>query len=119
MYEILCLDDECRDRAPRYHGESGRNGFTRGLDQARGYTRWEKNNTMVKHAKEYHEGRRDVRFQMRVVRTFKRDNVRRMIFEAVKIVRNEGLVMNSKTEYKQALLPLMELHRGPLDNDRS
>ena len=56
---------------------------------------------------------------MRVVRTFKRDNVRRMIFEAVKIVRNEGLVMNSKTEYKQALLPLMELHRGPLDNDRS
>ena len=54
---------------------------------------------------------------MSVIRTFKRDNVRRMIFEAIKIVRNEGMVMNSKAEYKQALLPLMIVHSGPQVRD--
>ena len=117
VYEIRCLDDACRDLAPRYHGESGRNAFTRGLDQAKGYAKGDKANTMVKHANEDHDGRKDVKFAMSVIRTFKRDNIRRMIFEAIKIVRNEGLVMNSKAEYKQALLPLMMVHRGPLDRE--
>ena len=72
---------------------------------------------MVKHANEYHDGRKDVKFAMNVIRTFKRDNVRRMIYEAIKIIRNEGLVMNSKAEYKQALLPLMLVHSGPQVRD--
>ena len=117
-YEITCEEEDCRAHAPRYDGESGRNGYTRGLEHMKGYRSGKKDNAMKKHADENHEGRKDVRYKMRVVRTFKRDNVRRKLFEAVRIVRNEGLRMNSKSEYRQAVLPLIEIHRGPLDRDQ-
>ena len=97
VYEILCQEDSCRDRVPRYDGESGRNCYTRSLEHARGYRNGARDNAMKKHSDEYHEGRKDVRYKMNIVRLFKRDNVRRKIFEAVRIVRNGGLRMNSKS----------------------
>ena len=44
-YEIVCEEEECQEVVVRYDGETGRNGFTRGREHMRGYTKFEKKNT--------------------------------------------------------------------------
>ena len=44
-----------------------------------------------------------------------RDNTRRMVNEAAKIEGNDGIVMNSRNEYKQSCLPRVRVHRNTID----
>ena len=52
---------------------------------------------------------------MVVGRVYGRDNTRRMVNEAAKIEGNEGVVMNSRNEYKQSCLPRVVIHRNTID----
>ena len=84
----------------------------RGVEHMNGYRRKEKENPLWKHAKEIHRGRRDVEFEMRVIKTFGRDNMRRKIDESVRIDSNEGVTMNSKKEFSQPTVPREQVTRG-------
>ena len=67
---------------------------------------------MWKHAKSEHEGRKDVHFEMRVVRVYGKDNLRRKVNEATRIEMAEGVVLNSKSEFNQPLLPRARIQRS-------
>ena len=66
----------------------------------------------MKHAREMYGGRGDVSFKMEIVKTFAKYNLKRKIDECVRINRNSGSRMNSKSEFCQPELPRVEVHRG-------
>ena len=95
-----------------YDGQTGRNGFTRGEDHARGYSRREKGNPLWEHDKEYHGGKGETEYKIKVERTYGRDNRRRLMNEAVRIEMNLGIRMNRKGEFRSSVLPRLGVHRG-------
>ena len=111
-YEIVCCEEECREDNVKYCGESGRNGYSRGLDHLAGYRRKAEGNPLWKHAVDKHGGRLDVDFRMEVVDTFGRDNTARMTDESLRISRHKGVKFNSKKEYRQPSLPRLQIQRG-------
>ena len=80
--------------------KGGCQGWVRGL--------WE-------HDKEFHGGGGDTGFKMKVKKVYGRDNVRRMVNEAVRIERNEGVVMNGRAEHRRSCLPRVVVHRNTID----
>ena len=90
--------EEC-DVVVKYVGETGRNGYTRGLNHVDDYRRQREDSHMWKHAIEKHERRMDVKFSMKIVKDFK-DPLTRQVNEAVRMVRCEAdNVLNSKSEW--------------------
>ena len=87
------------------------NGYTRGVEHTDGYRR-KKENLLWKHDKAVHGGRGDVEYEMRVIKNFGRDNMRRKIDESVRIDSNEGVTMKSKKEYRQPTVLRVEIRRG-------
>ena len=57
----------------------------------------------------------ETEFKIVVGRVYGRDNTRRMVNEAARIEGNEGVVMNSRNEYKQSCLPRVVIHRNTID----
>ena len=108
-YGIDCEQEGCNGH---HDGQTGRNGFTRGEDHARGYRRREEGNVLWEHDKEYHGGEGKTEYRMTVGRVFGRDNRRRVINEAVRIEMNDGIMMNRKGEFRSSVLPRLQVHRG-------
>ena len=81
----------------------------------RGYINKKEGNPMWEHDKEYHGGEGKTEFNMEVRRVYGRDNSRRMTNEAVEIEGNEGVVMNSRNEYRQSCLPRVQVHRHTIE----
>ena len=112
-YEIVC--GECTEKVARYDGQSGRNCFIRGIEHKKGYSGKKVGNPMWEHDKEFHGGGGDTGFKMKVKKVYGRDNVRRMVNEAVRIERNEGVVMNGRAEHRRSCLPRVVVHRNTID----
>ena len=75
-YHIDCEDDACKDDI--YHGETSRNGYTRGGEHMKSYKRREDKSFMWKHCMNKHGGE-DRRFKMKIDRTFRKDPLLRQI----------------------------------------
>ena len=114
----------------RYDGESGRNAYTRGIEHVDNYKngkttdfqknavdneenrRKEKENPMWKHAREFHQDRKDVDFTMTVTGIFGRNNLKRQVNEHVRIAGNRCRTMNSKKEYNTPIVPTITINRS-------
>ena len=70
---------------------------------------------MWEHDKEFHGGEGKTEFTMEVGRVYGKDNTWRMVNEAAEIEGNDGVVMNSRNEYRQSCLPRVQVHRNTLD----
>ena len=102
-YHIECEDDVCKD--DRYHGETSRNGYTRGGEHMKAYKRREDGSFMWKHCRNKHGGE-DRRFKMKIDRTFRKDPLLRQITEAIEINdTDESHRMNSKAEWHLPKVP--------------
>ena len=108
-YVLKCKEEGCTGH---YDGQSGRNGYTRGIEHKKGYMKKKEGNVLVDHDKEYHGGRGEAKYKMEARRTFGRDNRRRMMDEAVRIQMNLGIMMNRKGEFRNSVLPRLQVHRG-------
>jgi hypothetical protein len=110
-YQISCEEDECVEKPVRYDGECARPAYTRGKEHFDGYRRGTKDNPLHKHAKEEHQGRKDVNFKMEVVGTYGKDNLRRTVNESVRIEGNKGVRMNSRSEHNQPMVIRARIQR--------
>ena len=108
----MCGEEACKDDRVKYCGEAGRNGYCRGLDHEGGYRRRTEGNPLWKHAVDRHNGSQEVAYQMKVLNTFGRDNMKRKVDKALRITRHDGVKLNSKKEYRQPSLPRLEIQRG-------
>ena len=104
-YQITCHEEECVARGVRYDGESGRSAYSRLKDHVQGYRNKDKNNVLWKHAVSDHDGRLDVDYRARVLKTYGPDNATRKTNEALRISGNTGVRLNSKAEYRQPTVP--------------
>ena len=111
-YEIVCK--ECEEIKAAYYGQTGRKCYRRGLDHWEGYQRGSRDNPLWKHASKEHEGRKDVEFEMNVVGTYGKDNLKMCVNEAVRIEGAEGVILNSRAEFNQPLLPRARIQRNTL-----
>ena len=94
-----------------YHGQSGYNGYTRGLDHQADKEAKRQTNAMVRHNILYHLSRQ-VDYQMSVVSLHK-DPVGRLLREGVDIVAgNQTILLNSKEEFLQGAVPSTRTQRG-------
>ena len=84
-----------------YEGETGRNGFTRGLEHLAALRLEDEENAMWKHCVVQHGGV-EAEFEMKILRSFN-SCLERQVNEAVRIIINKAdIVMNSKSEFRQA-----------------
>jgi hypothetical protein len=88
-----------------YSGEIGKNAYSRGQEHQDSFRQSEVDHPMVKHSVEDHGGTQDVAYQMKVTGTFGKDNMKRRVDEALRITRNPGKNLNSKSEFHQPSLP--------------
>ena len=94
-----------------YHGQSGYNAFTRGLDHHADKEAKRQTNAMVSHNILYHLSRQ-VDYQMSVVSLHK-DPVGRLLREGVDIVAgNQTILLNSKEEFLQGAVSNTRTQRG-------
>ena len=82
----------------------------RGKEQKKGYEK-KKGNPMWEHDREFHGGKRETQFKMKAKNVYGRDNEKRIVNEAVRIERNEGVVMNGRAEFRGSALPRVQVHR--------
>ena len=120
----------------KYSGESGRNAFSRGREHESKYLstgrnkqkqtgevvegRKEEDNKehpLKKHAKEYHQARKDVDYTMKVTKVFGKNNLKRKVNEHVRIAksREDGRALNLKGEYNIPIVPTMMINRSHPD----
>ena len=97
-YRVTCFTCQ-RDGFQRIHeGETGRNGFTRGLEHLAALRLQDEDNAMWKHCLVQHDGR-EAEFEMKILRTFK-NCLDRQVNKAVRIISSKAdIVMNSKPEF--------------------
>ena len=112
-YDIICK--ACVEVEARYSGQTGRNCYVRGREHLKGYRDKKEGNALWEHDKEFHGGEGKTEFAMTVGRVYGRDNTRRMVNEVAEIEGNDGVVMNSRNEYRQSCLPRVQVHRNTLD----
>ena len=104
-----------------YVGETARNSYTRSIEHQEAVKKLQTNNALRKHALEYHDGR-EITLDMWVTSIHK-DPLTRQIQEGVSIVAGEKhkrdselphLLLNSKTEYLQGVVPQTRTTRGSI-----
>ena len=69
---------------------------------------------MKQHAINVHEGKL-VKYEMKIVKSFKEDPLARQVFESMKIIEskeNDDFPLNSKNEFNQALIVTAKFSRG-------
>ena len=94
-----------------YHGQSGYNGFTRGLDHHSDKRRKVKTNALWRHSQLYHKSQ-EVSYSMTVTST-PSDPISRLCREGVSIVAGEqDILLNSKQEFLQGAVPSTRTQRG-------
>ena len=100
-YRVTCLTCLGAGRSSQYEGESGRNGFTRGLEHLKAVRLKDEENAIWKHCLVEHEGNK-AEFEMKILRSFN-SCLERQVNEAVRIIISKAdLVLNSRSEFRQA-----------------
>ena len=96
-----------------YHGKTSRTLYSRQLEHLKGLAGRKENNALFKH-KELHHPDTNPTFKFQPEKSF-RDPVSKQIYEGVSINNapsSPGLLMNSKSEYKQGEVARVVLVRG-------
>lgn len=102
-YTVTCLEN-CSDKDV-YQGETGHNGYTRGLEHWKKFKNNVAESMLVKHCNLVHEGR-TVNFRMDVKGTYHRDSTKRQIAEGLAIMDTPAQrLMNSKSEWNTPNMP--------------
>ena len=96
-YSLWC--QECGERVVTYLGETGRNGYTRGLEHLTYLeARNEDKSVLWLHSVHHHQSRVDVMYTMRLTGSYK-DSLDRQCMEKVQITNFRGpVLMNRKNE---------------------
>ena len=95
-YRMECC--ECETNV-HYEGETSKSGYVRGLKHLSNYKAKTLDSPLWKHAAVSHNGRMDVKYKMRVLKSF-RDPLTRQVNEAVRIQQsNADILLNSKSEW--------------------
>ena len=89
----------------RYNGECL--SYTRGRDHLRGL---QNKNKLWKDVANEHGGDENIKFSMKVLKSYGRDNMTRKANEAARINGNKGVRLNSKAEYRQPHVPRLVIH---------
>ena len=108
-YTLWC--NECDEEVAAYKGESGRNGFTRGVEHLDSWEACDKDKSVLwLLSVHHHQSRQDVNYIIRVTGTFK-DPLDRQIMERIQIQNFQGSVlMNRRTEMQYR--PVLGSWRG-------
>ena len=94
-----------------YHGQSGYNGYTRGLDHGSDWRRKVKTDAMWRHSMLYHRSQ-EVSFSMTVTST-PSDPITRLCREGVAIIAGEqDILLNSKQEFLQGAVANLQNKHG-------
>ena len=105
-YEVLCDQTECEFI---YHGQSSKNGYTRGNEHFDDLTHKRDKSVMWKHCCDKHQ-RRTQKFKMKITGTIRNDPTKRQITEAIHINNTDPLkLMNEKTEWNYVKLPRVQI----------
>ena len=105
-YEVLCDHTECEFI---YHGQSSKNGYTRGNEHFDDLIHKRDKSTMWKHCCDKHQ-RRTQKFKMKVAGTIRNDPTKRQITEAIHINNTDPLkLMNERTEWNYVKLPRVQI----------
>ena len=111
-YEITCVGCEEADRGGIYHGESSKNGFTRGKKHLEDFDRRAESSVIWRHCRERHGG--DIQdFNMNITGNYRNDAMLRQISEAVRIdgTPREQLI-NNRTEWNYLNFPRVLVDNG-------
>ena len=99
-YKIDCMECSKEDLVATHHGETGRNGYSRGLEHVADLGARKSTSPLWKHCEIQHGGR-VVDFKMTCLKSFKSSFIRQTN-EGVRIVSSEAdICMNSRTEFHQ------------------
>ena len=112
-YEQECLLCKEQGKVALYHGESGRTLYTRSKEHQRDLEKKKADNPMFKHLQNFHPGE-VAKYNIKSTRFFK-DPLTRQINEGVRINNsksNPGLLMNSKSEFRQGEVARVVLVNG-------
>ena len=100
-YRITCEGCQGNGVIAEYEGESGRNGYSRGLEHAADLRNESDKSPLWKHCQLLHGGEKQ-KFLMVVLSSF-RSCLERQVNEAVRITSSKAeVILNSKTEFHQA-----------------
>ena len=109
-YTLWC--DECGEEVAAYKGESGRNGFSRGLEHLDYLEACDEDKSVLwLHSLHHHQSRQDVNYSMRVTGAFK-DPLDRQIMERIQIQNFKGpVLMNRRSEMGGVRVERMQYRR--------
>ena len=101
-YEVRC--EKCGDF---YIGETGRNGYTRGLEHLEGIMNKNEDSVFHRHNVDKHDGTLVAKdFKMKITGVYGGDATKRQVAEAVRIQHGQGPnILNKRDEWRQVYLP--------------
>ena len=102
-YRIVCLTCKEAGKISEYEGETGSNGYTRGVEHLSALRLEDEENAPWKHCQIYHNGTQ-AEFSITVLKVHRTSMVRQ-INEAVRIIISKAeCILNSKSEWNKAPL---------------
>ena len=113
-YSLVC--EECGEAVCQYFGESGRNGFSRGVEHLTNREAQDENKSVLKlHCNHHHNGREDVNFSMKVTGVHE-SCLDRQVTERVNIENFQGaILMNRRNEMGGVRVDRMQYRRWGAD----
>ena len=95
VYQITCEECKKENKKSNYFGETNFNAYTRGKQHIDNYKSncesTQEKSALRKHAKEIHNDN-NVKYTMKIVKTFKEDPLARQIYESIKIVESKKMM---------------------------
>ena len=117
-YEIECQECKNDNIKAVYIGETGRNGYSRGLEHQDGLNKQKEDNPLWKHSLIQHGGRQ-VNFKMKCLKSFN-SAFMRQVNEGVRIACCEGdICMNSKMQFHQPAIVRVTASLGNANDDQT
>ena len=112
-YMTSCLQCKANGIERHYVGESARSGYERGREHLYDYETESKQNEshMFKHFSIEHQNDEKPEFSMKVIKTHQ-SALNRQIHEAILILSNESVIINSRGEYNRCQLPRLSVMMG-------
>ena len=116
-YQTSCLRCKEKGKERLYIGESARSGFERLSEHFQGYLQGANDNHMHKHFQTEHELEAErPEFEAKIVRTHQ-SALYRQVHEAVLIMKNEPITLNSRGEYNRCQLPRLTVMMGDKEQE--
>lgn len=105
-YKISCKNNDCEYE---YTGQTGLNGYTRGLKHKEEYRAKRSKSTMWKHVTQVHNGI-DQSFEMEIIDKCRNDPTKRQILESIRINKmNTETTMNDRSEWNIIRIPRINI----------